>query len=54
MKSQQQSQPPNPGRAKAIAATSKVMDRAYGIGIGALRKPGRKMSWSGGNKNQPK
>jgi hypothetical protein len=49
---QTQSQPPNPGRAKAIKATSKVMDRVYGIG--ALRKPGRKVKWTGGNKNQPK
>jgi hypothetical protein len=49
---QKQASPSDKGRAKAIAATSKVMDRVYGIG--ALRKPGRKVKWTGGNKNQPK
>jgi hypothetical protein len=39
-KNQTQGQPPNPGRAKAIAANSKVFDKAYGIT--GLRKPGRK------------
>jgi hypothetical protein len=37
---QNQGQPPNPGRAKRIAANSRVFDKVYGIG--ALRKPGRK------------
>jgi hypothetical protein len=49
---QTQNQPPNPGRAKAIRANSRVFAKAYGIG--GLKRPGRKVKWTGGNKNQPK
>jgi hypothetical protein len=51
VKSQQQSQPPNPGRAKAIRANSAFFLKALG---GGLKRPGRKVKWTGGNKNQPK
>jgi hypothetical protein len=40
MKSQQQSSPADKGRAKRIAATSRVFDRAYGIK--GLARPGKK------------
>jgi hypothetical protein len=49
---QTQVQPPNSGRAKAIKANSRVFYRAYGIG--GLKRPGRNVKWTGGNKNQPK
>jgi hypothetical protein len=40
MKSQQESQPPNPGRAKAIKANSRFFDKVYGIK--GLARPGKK------------
>jgi hypothetical protein len=52
MKSQQQGQAPDKGRAKAIKVNSRAFDRAYGIG--GLKRPGRKMTWNGGNAKQPK